>query len=229
MDWLLINSKAPKTDIILAMHAVLVRHHEAETNIYGCNMYIIGGIKKFNRVPVTPFLSLLSKHWSWRGLHFVITIVRDLLVFFFFFSAYPFSFLSFSGRKCNKKICIGEKKLDSHEQNLLIFRGVCCLKKKTPAKGLLKNTSSRDVFTLLDGSQEVSASSTACAPAKENLLISIKHYYFAVYYSGLHFNRDRAWHWWTDSHLTLDIIGIGNRMSESTLYLFLQYKLLQWT
>ena len=57
MDWLLINSKAPKTDIILAMHAVLVRHHEAETNIYGCNMYIIGGIKKFNRVPVTPFLS----------------------------------------------------------------------------------------------------------------------------------------------------------------------------
>ena len=103
MDWLLINSKAPKTDIILAMHAVLVRHHEAETNIYGCNMYIIGGIKKFNRVPVTPFLSLLSKHWSWRGLHFVITIVRDLLVFFFFFSAYPFSFLSFSGRKCNKK------------------------------------------------------------------------------------------------------------------------------
>ena len=103
IDWLLINSKAPKTDIILAMHAVLVRHHEAETNIYGCNMYIIGGIKKFNRVPVTPFLSLLSKHWSWRGLHFVITIVRDLLVFFFFFSAYPFSFLSFSGRKCNKK------------------------------------------------------------------------------------------------------------------------------
>lgn len=103
MDWLLINSKAPKADIILAMHAVLVRHHEAETNIYGCNMYIIGGIKKFNRVPVIPFLSLLSKHWSWRGLHFVITIVRDLLVFFFFFSAYPFSFLSFSGRKCNKK------------------------------------------------------------------------------------------------------------------------------
>ena len=67
-------------------------------------------------------------------------------------------------------------------------------KKKTPAKGLLKNTSSRDVFTLLDGSQEVSASSTACAPAEENLLISIKRYYFAVYYSGLHFNRDRAWH-----------------------------------
>lgn len=150
--------------------------------------------------------------------------------FFFFFSR-PILFLFSRFREGNviKKICIGEKKLDSHEQNLLIFRGVCCLKKKTPAKGLLKNTSSRDVFTLLDGSQEVSASSTACAPAKENLLISIKHYYFAVYYSGLHFNRDRAWHWWTDSHLTLDIIGIGNRMSESTLYLFLQYKLLQWT
>lgn len=150
--------------------------------------------------------------------------------FFFFFSR-PILFLFSRFREGNviKKICIGEKKLDSHEQNLLIFRGVCCLKKKTPAKGLLKNTSSRDVFTLLDGSQEVSASSTACAPAKENLLISIKRYYFAVYYSGLHFNRDRAWHWWTDSHLTLDIIGIGNRMSESTLYLFLQYKLLQWT
>ena len=65
-------------------------------------------------------------------------------------------------------------------------------KKKTPAKGLLKNTSSRDVFTLLDGSQEVLASSTACAPAKKNLLISINRYSFAVYYSGLHFNRDRA-------------------------------------
>lgn len=112
--------------------------------------------------------------------------------FFFFFSR-PFLFLFSRFREGNviKKICIGEKKLDSHEQNLLIFRGVCCLKKKTPAKGLLKNTSSRDVFTLLDGSQEVSASSTACAPAKENLLISIKRYYFAVYYSGLHFNRDR--------------------------------------
>ena len=211
------------------MHAVLVRHHVAETNIYGCNMYIIGGIKKFNRVPVTPFLSLLSKHWSWRGLHFVITIVRDLLVCFFFSRPILFLFSRFREGNVIKKICIDEKKLDSHEQNLLSFRGVCCLKKKTPAKGLLKNTSSRDVFTLLDGSQEVSASSTACAPAEENLLISIKRYYFAVYYSGLHFNRDRAWHWWTDSHLTLDIIGIGNRMSESTLYLFLQYKLLQWT
>ena len=137
MDWLLINSKAPKTDIILAMHAVLVRHHEAETNIYGCNMYIIGGIKKFNRVPVTPFLSLLSKHWSWRGLHFVITIVRDLLVFFFFFSR-PILFLFSRFREGNviKKICIGEKKLDSHEQNLLIFRGVCCLKKKNTCQGI---------------------------------------------------------------------------------------------
>lgn len=98
--------------------------------------------------------------------------------FFFFFSR-PILFLFSRFREGNviKKICIGEKKLDSHEQNLLIFRGVCCLKKKTPAKGLLKNTSS-----------------TACAPAKENLLISIKRYYFAVYYSGLHFNRDRAWH-----------------------------------
>ena len=115
--------------------------------------------------------------------------------FFFFFSR-PILFLFSRFREGNviKKIYIGEKKLDSHEQNLLIFRGVCCLKKKTPAKGLLKNTSSRDVFTLLDGSQEVSASSTACAPAKENLLISIKRYYFAVYYTGLHFNRDRAWH-----------------------------------
>lgn len=183
---------------------------------------------------LTECLSLPS---SLSYLNTEVDVVSTLLsllyatFWFFFFFSRPIIFLFSRFREGNviKKICIGEKKLDSHEQNLLIFRGVCCLKKKTPAKGLLKNTSSRDVFTLLDGSQEVSASSTACAPAKENLLISIKHYYFAVYYSGLHFNRDRAWHWWTDSHLTLDIIGIGNRMSESTLYLFLQYKLLQWT
>ena len=173
------------------MHAVLVRHHEAETNIYGCNMYLIGGIKKFNRVPVTPLLiSTLKLTRSPRCYHYC---TRPFGLFFF---SRPILFLFSRFREGNviKKICIDEKKLDSHEQNLLSFRGVCCLKKKTPAKGLLKNTSSRDVFTLLDGSQEVSASSTACAPAEENLLISIKRYYFAVYYSGLHFNRDRAWH-----------------------------------
>ena len=51
--------------------------------------------------------------------------------FFFFFSR-PILFLFSRFREGNviKKICIGEKKLDSHEQNLLIFRGVCCLKKK---------------------------------------------------------------------------------------------------
>ena len=228
MDWLLINSKAPKTDIILAMHAVLVRHHEAETNIYGCNMYLIGGIKKFNRVPVTPLLiSTLKLTRSPRCYH---CCTRPFGLFFF---SRPIIFLFSHFREGNviKKIALTRRNLTVTKRICSIFVK-CTLpkkKKKTPAKGLLKNTSSRDVFTLLDGSQEVSASSTACAPAEENLLISIKRYYFAVCYNGLHFNRDRAWHWWTDSHLTLDIIGIGNRMSESTLYLFLQYKLLQWT
>lgn len=121
MDWLLINSKAPKTDIILAMHAVLVRHHEAETNIYGCNMYLIGGIKKFNRVPVTPLLiSTLKLTRSPRCYHYC---TRPFGLFFFF-SACHFSFLSFSGRKRNKKDCVDEKKLDSHEENLLNFREV---------------------------------------------------------------------------------------------------------
>ena len=182
---------------------------------------------------LTECLSLpsSSQHRSWRGLHAVITIVRDLLVCFFFSRPIIFLFSHFREGNVIKKIALTRRNLTVTKRICSIFVK-CTLpkkKKKTPAKGLLKNTSSRDVFTLLDGSQEVSASSTACAPAEENLLISIKRYYFAVCYNGLHFNRDRAWHWWTDSHLTLDIIGIGNRMSESTLYLFLQYKLLQWT
>lgn len=57
--------------------------------------------------------------------------------FFFFFSR-PILFLFSRFREGNviKKICIGEKKLDSHEQNLLIFRGVCCLKKKNTCQGI---------------------------------------------------------------------------------------------
>ena len=175
------------------MHAVLVRHHEAETNIYGCNIYLIGGIKKFNRVPVTPLLiSTLKLTRSPRCYHYC---TRPFGLFFF---SRPIIFLFSHFREGNviKKIALTRRNLTVTKRICSIFVK-CTLpkkKKKTPAKGLLKNTSSRDVFTLLDGSQEVSASSTACAPAEENLLISIKRYYFAVYYSGLHFNRDRAWH-----------------------------------
>ena len=132
MDWLLINSKAPKTDIILAMHAVLVRHHEAETNIYGCNMYLIGGIKKFNRVPVTPLLiSTLKLTRSPRCYHYC---TRPFGLFVFFSRPIIFLFSHFREGNVIKKIALTRR-------NLTVTKRICSIFVKcTLPKKKKKNT-----------------------------------------------------------------------------------------
>lgn len=91
---------------------------------------------------LTECLSLpsSSQHWSWRGLHAVITIVRDLLVCCFFFSR-PIIFLFSHFREGNviKKIALTRRNLTVTKRICSIFVK-CTLpkKKKTPAKGYSK-------------------------------------------------------------------------------------------
>ena len=99
------------------MHAVLVRHHEAETNIYGCNMYLIGGIKKFNRVPVTPLLiSTLKLTRSPRCYHYC---TRPFGLFFF---SRPIIFLFSHFREGNVI-----KKIELTRRNLTVTKRICSI------------------------------------------------------------------------------------------------------
>ena len=70
---------------------------------------------------LTECLSLpsSSQHWSWRGLHAVITIVRDLLVFFF---SRPIIFL-FSHFREGDVI----KKIALTRRNLTVTKRICSI------------------------------------------------------------------------------------------------------
>ena len=119
------------------MNAVPVRHHEVETNIYGCNMYLIGGIKKFNRVPVTPLLiSTLKLTRSPRCYHYC---TRP---FGFFFFSRPIIFLFSHFREGNviKKIALTRRNLTVTKRICSIFVK-CTLPKKKKKKHLPRDYS----------------------------------------------------------------------------------------
>ena len=71
---------------------------------------------------LTECLSLpsSSQHWSWRGLHAVITIVRDLLVFFFFSRPIIFLFSHFREGNVIKKIALTRR-------NLTVTKRICSI------------------------------------------------------------------------------------------------------
>ena len=71
---------------------------------------------------LTECLSLpsSSQHWSWRGLHAVITIVRDLLVCFFFSRPIIFLFSHFREGNVIKKIALTRR-------NLTVTRRICSI------------------------------------------------------------------------------------------------------
>lgn len=80
---------------------------------------------------LTECLSLpsSSQHWSWRGLHAVITIVRDLLVFFFFSRPIIFLFSHFREGNVIKKIALTRRNLTVTKRICSIFVK-CTLPKK---------------------------------------------------------------------------------------------------
>lgn len=85
---------------------------------------------------LTECLSLpsSSQHWSWRGLHAVITIVRDLLVFFFFSRPIIFLFSHFREGNVIKKIALTRR-------NLTVTKRICSIFVKcTLPKKKKKNT-----------------------------------------------------------------------------------------
>ena len=70
-----------------------------------------------------------SQHWSWRGLHAVITIVRDLLVCFFFSRPVTFLFSHFREGNVIKKIALTRRNLTVTKRICSIFVK-CTLPKK---------------------------------------------------------------------------------------------------
>lgn len=80
---------------------------------------------------LTECLSLpsSSQHWSWRGLHAVITIVRDLLVCFFFSRPIIFLFSHFREGNVIKKIALTRRNLTVTKRICSIFVK-CTLPKK---------------------------------------------------------------------------------------------------
>ena len=80
---------------------------------------------------LTECLSLpsSSQHWSWRGFHAVITIVRDLLVCFFFSRPIIFLFSHFREGNVIKKIALTRRNLTVTKRICSIFVK-CTLPKK---------------------------------------------------------------------------------------------------
>lgn len=90
---------------------------------------------------LTECLSLpsSSQHWSWRGLHAVITIVRDLLVCFFFSRPIIFLFSHFREGNVIKKIALTRRNLTVTKRICSIF--VKCTLPKKKKKHLPKDYS----------------------------------------------------------------------------------------
>ena len=91
---------------------------------------------------LTECLSLpsSSQHWSWRGLHAVITIVRDLLVFFFFSRPIIFLFSHFREGNVIKKIALTRRNLTVTKRICSTFVK-CTLPKKKKKKHLPRDYS----------------------------------------------------------------------------------------